>query len=913
MSWLRVFIHRLRGLFLKRKLEQELEDEIRAHLDMQIEDNLRQGMSPDDARYHALRKFGGVEQIKESYRDRRSLSLVDSTLQDLRYGLRMLRRNPGFAIVAVLSLALGIGANTAIFSLIDAILLKSLPVKNPEQLVFLERSGGAPSGPKRSTNLSYAFFEQLRVQHEALAGVCTSFGGPRINVEVNGEAEVADGQRVSGNFFAVLGVNALLGRTITEEDDKVPGAHPVVVISYNYWQRRFAGDPAIIGKSLALNDYPFTIIGVTPPDFFGVTVGESTDLWTPTMMYAQLRPGESIEEYFNRPLSLVLARLKPEVTEQQARAMLTVFLQQSLMAASGSELSPENQQSLRQQSIVLVPASQGLSSLRAQFSEPLHILMVVVGLILLIACANVANLLLARATARRKEIAVRLALGAGRLRLIRQLLTESMLLAVAGGALGLLFARWSSSFLLALVGSGRNPVFLNLTLDARVLGFTVATSLLAGILFGLAPAWRATRVDLTPPLKDSAQSAGSGARLGLGKALVVTQVALSLFLLISAGLFVRSLGKLKSLDAGFKRENVLLVSTDPRLSWYQGRQIGDLYQRILERIKAIPGVRSASRSRDGLLSGNVNLSIGNIYVQGRPAGSHENTRIGAASNLTRICEVGPGYFETVGMTILRGRGFNAQDNEKSRQAVAVVNETFARRYFDSEDPVGQRFGHGADRSGQIEIIGLVKDAKYDTLREQAQPTYYVSNLQFTGDWRDTTFQIRTAAEPTHIITAVRQAVREVDPNLPLYNIKTLATQIDETLVQERLIGNVSSFFGLLSLLLAAIGLYGIMAYAVNQLTHEIGIRMALGAQRDEVLRMVLRQGMKLVLIGVVLGLAVSFATTRIIASQLFAVTPTDPITFVGAPLLLLIVALLACLVPAQRATRVDPLVALRYE
>jgi predicted permease len=902
-----------RNLFHKARTEQELTEELDAYLELLTEQKIGAGLAPEVARRTALLELGGKQQVKEQVREVSAGHFLETLGQDLRYALRMLRRNPGFAIVAVLSLALGIGANTAIFSLIDAVLLKMLPVKNPEQLFFLERSGGAPLGPKRSSNLSYAFFEQLRAQHEALAGVCTSFGGPRINVGVDGKAEVADAQRVSGNFFAVLGVNALLGRTITEEDNKVPGAHPVVVISYNYWQRRFAGDPAIIGKSLALNGHPFTIIGVTPPDFFGITVGESTDLWTPTMMYAQLRPGESIEEYFNRPLSLVLARLKPEVTEQQARAMLTVSLQHSLMAASGSELSPENQQSLRQQSIVLTPASQGLSSLRAQFSEPLRILMLVVGLILLIACANVANLLLARATARRREIAVRLTLGAGRLRLIRQLLTESMLLAVAGGALGLLFARWGSSFLLALVGSGRNPVFLNLMLDTRVLGFTVAASLLAGILFGLAPAWRATRVDLTPKLKDSAYSAGDGARLGMGKALVVTQVALSLFLLIGAGLFVRSLGKLKSLDAGFKRENVLLVSTDPRLIGYQGRQIGDLYQRILERIKAIPGVRSAGRSREGLLSGNVNLSIGSIYVQGRPDGSHENMRTGAASNLTRICEVGPEYFETVGMTILRGRSFNAHDNGKSRQAVAIVNETFARHYFGGEDPVGQRFGHGAERSGQIEIIGVVKDAKYDTLREEAQPTYYVSNLQFTGDWRETTFQIRTVAEPAQIITEVRQAVREVDANLPLYNIKTLATQIDESLVQERLIGTVSSFFGLLSLLLAAIGLYGIMAYTVNHLMHEIGIRMALGAQRGRVLRMVLLQGMKLVLIGVVLGLVVSFAATRIIASQLFGITPTDPVTFVGVPLLLLTVALLACFVPARRATRVDPLVALREE
>jgi predicted permease len=902
-----------RNLFQKGRREEELTEEIDSYLELLIEQKIAEGLAPEEARRAALIELGGKEQVMEKVREVSAGHFLETLWQDLRYALRMLRRNPGFTAVAVLSLALGIGANTAIFSLMDAVLLKMLPVKNPERLVFLERDGAPPvvrmKGPNRG--LSFAFFEQLSAQGEALAGVCTFRGNPRVNVVVDGQAEVADVQMVSGGFYAVLGVNAILGRVLTEEDDKVPGANPVAVVSYNYWQRRFARDPAIVGKSIAVNGHPFTIIGVTPPDFFGVTVGEAPDLWTPAMMYAQLRPGRSIEEYFNDPLARVLARLKPEVTEQHASAKLTGLLHQSLMAAGGSQLLPEEQQSLRRQSIVLIPASRGLSSLRAQFSEPLRILMAVVGLILLIACANVANLLLARATARRKEIAVRLALGAGRLRLIRQLLTESMLLAFIGGALGLLFAWWGGSFLLSLVGSGRNPVFLKLTLDGRVLGFTAAASLLAGILFGLAPAWRATRVDLTPALKDSGRSSGAGSRLGLGKALVVAQVALSLLLLIGAGLFVRSFAKLKSLDAGFNRENVLLVSTDPRMSGYRGRQIAELYQRVLERIKAIPGVRSASRSGEGLLSGNGRFEIGSIHVQGRPAPSHENTRMGAAYNLTPTCEVGPEYFETVGMTILHGRGFTEQDNEKSQQAVAVVNETFARHYLGGEDPVGRRFRHGA--GSQIEIVGVVKDAKYDTLREQAQPMYYVSYLQFTGDWRGTTFQIRTVADPTRIIAAVRQAFREVDPNLPLYHIKTLATQVDESLVQERLIGMVSSFFGLLSLLLAAIGLYGIMAYAVNQRTHEIGIRMALGAQRGAVLLMVLRQGMKLVLIGVVLGLAASFAATRIIAGQLFGITPTDPVTFIGVPLLLLIVALLACFVPAQRATRVDPLVALRYE
>ncbi len=891
-----------RNLFHKARKEQDLTEEIDAYLEMLIEQKINEGLNPEDARRAALIELGGREQVKEKVRDARAGYYLETLWQDLRYGLQTLRRNPGFTAVATLSLALGIGANTAIFSLMDAALFKMLPVKNPEQLFFLEREG-VRKDFKEGSGLPYAFFERLRDQREVVAEVCAIDGfRQRINIVVDGKAEVAYAQVVSGGYFSTLGVNALLGRTITGDDDKIPGAHPVIVISYNYWQRRFAGDPAIVGKSVAVNGHPFTIIGVTPPDFFGVTVGESPDIWTPVMMNAQIYPGQSVENYFNNPVETVLARLKPEVTEQQASAALTNLLQRSLAPDGGANLSPRRRQALLNQRVALKPASKGLSELRKKFSEPLRILMAVVGLILLIACANIANLLLARATARRKEIAVRLALGAVRLRLIRQLLTESMLRAVAGGALGLLFALWGGDFLLTLVRSGRNFVFLNLTLDARVLGFTAVASLLAGILFGLAPACRATRVDLTPALKDGARSSQGGSRLGLGKSLVVVQVALSLLLLIGAGLFARSLGKLKGLDAGINRENVLLVSTDPELIGYQGRQIADLYQRMLERIKTIPGVRYASLSTGGQLSAGGALC--GAFVQGRDP---------RRENIAPVCgHVGPEYIETAGMTILRGRGFTAQDDEDT-PLVAVVNETFVRIYFGDEDPIGKRFGRGPDETGRIEIVGVVKDAKYDSLREPAPRAYYMSYRQESFAWRAMTFQIRTAADPTSVIAAVRQAAREIDANLPLYNIKTLATQVDESLAQERLIGSVSGFFGLLALLLAAVGLYGIMAYAVNQRTHEIGVRMALGAQRGEVLRMVLRQGMKLVLIGAGLGLAVSFAATRIIANQLFGVTPTDPVTFIVAPVLLLAVAFAACFAPARRATKVDPLVALRFE
>src|SRR6266540_3052635 len=705
----------------RRRKEEELDAEIQNYLDEAIRDRMERGETAEQARANALIEFSNVELVKEVTREMWGWALLERCGQDLRFGLRMLWKDKGFTSIALLSLALGIGANTAIFSIIDAALIKMLPVKNPERLVSLER-GDVPPGQSRP-GFSYAFFEKVRMQQELLAGVCAFWANRRVNVALDGQAEVASAQRVTGGFFAVLGVNALLGRTITEEDDKVPGAHPVVVISHRYWQGRFASDPAVVGKTILLNGHPFTIIGVTPPEFFGAIVGEAPDFWAPMMMTEQISPGDSIKGYYRMGFSPMLARLKPEVSEQQASALLTELLRQTALEEVGIEIelwSPERQQALRRQSIALIPASRGFAAfgfptVRTRFSEALRILMAVVGLILLIACANIANLSLARATARQKEIAVRLALGASRFRLIRQLLTESLLLAGLGGALGLALAWWGIRFLLALMASGRNPVSLNVTLDARALIFTAAVSVLACILFGLAPAWRATAVDLTPALKDNSRSAEGGARLGLGKSFVVMQVALSLSLLIIAGLFVRSLGKLYTLDAGFKKENVLLISTDPRMIGYQGKQVSALYQRLLERFKTIPGVRSASLGWAGLLSENWIKNLGTLHVQGRPAPP-------GAPNRPQIVGVGLEYFETVGMTILRGRSFTARDfDRESGQKAVIVNETFARDYFGEEDPIGQRFGYNA-AGDEFEIVGVVKDTKHSSLRETTQPT-----------------------------------------------------------------------------------------------------------------------------------------------------------------------------------------------
>ena len=840
---------------------------------------------------------------------------MDALLNDIRYGMRSLLKRPGFTAIAVLTLALGIGANTAIFSLTDAVLLRTLPVKHPEQLVFLEQSG--QEGTKRSSNLTYSDLEYLRDQNQVLAGICSFSYNTKINATIGGQAEMIEGQLVSGGFFSTLGVAAVAGRTLAEEDDKKSSNQPVAVISYDYWRRRFALDRTVVGQTWVFNNAPFTIIGITPPEFYGTIIGSPPDVFLPSAAGEQLLPRRFSNR--NGPLSFVLARLKAGLTEPQAGAALTLLLQQALSAEAGTELTPEKQQAIQRQRLELKPASQGFSALRQQFSKPLWFLMVVTALVLLIACANVANLLLARAAGRRKEIAVRLAVGATRLRLIRQLLTESLLLSLLGGGCGLILAYWCSDLLVTLFSSGRNPVtagarlFLDVPLDSRVLVFTTAVSMLTGILFGLAPALQATRLELIPALNENARGVG-GQRFRWGKLLVVAQVGLSLTLLVGAGLFVRSLGKLESEDIGFKRENVLTFAVDPQLLRYQGKQIADLYKQMLERIATIPGVSSVSLSRQGLLNGGGTL--GEITVPGHTPGPLENTivqtREGPEWNVPFFCQVGPKFFETAGMTILRGRDFGSQDNETAPK-VAVVNETFARYYFDNADPIGRRFDRGTDLGGEVEIVGLVKDAKYNNIRDETPRTFYVPFLQDASSWRETAFQVRTAGPPLQLVEPIRREVQAIDPNLPIFRVRTLQAQIDESLGEERLVATLSSLFGVLALLLACAGLYGVLSYAVSQRTQEIGIRVALGAQRRDVLKLVLRQGVILILGGLAIGLVGAWTMTRLIVSLLYGVSTTDPITFIGVSLLLAGSALFACYLPARRATKVDPLLALRYE
>jgi macrolide transport system ATP-binding/permease protein len=883
------------NLFQRRRMKREAAEEVEAHVEEKVAELMESGMSADEARQRASREFGSAALYTEIVREAWGWTSLDRLGQDLRYGLRMMRRNPGFTAVAALSLALGIGANTAIFSLVDAILLRTLPVQDPERLVQIQAvfRNEAFKLNKTTQSFSRRTFEYFRDRNQVFADTFAFDSLERPDVTVDGGAEYTRGvDLVSGNYFSALGVNAILGRVLTLEEDKTPGAHPVAVISYGYWKRRFGLNPAILGKNISVNDVSFSIIGVAPPRFFGLSPESAPDLWLPTMMQARLMPDRPYLDG-SRWWLKIMARLKPGVNQEQAQADLNV-----LFPPIEKEMSPKYMR-FSGRPVELVSASRGYSILRRQFSQPLTILMIVVGMVLLIACANVASLLLARATARRNEISIRLAVGAGRFRLVRQLVTESLLLASMGGALGLMFASWGSRALLNLLPHGPVPMSLDLHPDVRILGFTTALSLLTGMLFGLAPAVRGTRVDLKAGLGKAASGTRPG--LGLGKLLVISQVALSLLLLVSAGLFVRSLQKLKKLDLGINPENLLQVAIDTQ--GYKGARLSSLYGQLLERLSSIPGVRSASGSGLGLIAGLKQRTT--ISVPGNTT-DDENAFVDSA-------DVGPRFFETAGQPLLLGRDITAADSAGAPKVV-VINESMARHYFGNENPIGKRLGYGPKNNAEFEIVGVAKDARFTGVREQIPLMMYFPSHQRAE--RVDALQVRTIGNPAAIAAAVRREVQAVDKRL-LVDIKTLSAQVDDSLVQERMISTLAGFFSLLALLLAIVGLYGIMAYSVTRRTSEIGIRMALGAERRDVLWLVLRETMILVMTGIAIGVPAALAVGRLaghlVSGLLFGLTATDPITIAIAALLLAGGAAVAGYLPARRASRVDPMLALRYE
>ncbi len=862
----------------------------------------------------------------------------DEMIQDLRYGARMLLKNRGFTLVVALSLALGIGANTTVFSLLDAVLLKTLPVKEPERLVlfrllsedksiFNSGTWDVDGGRDQATGLSigtsfpYPAFEHFRARNQSLSDIFAFALLRQVNVSVDGQPEVVVGQVVSGNYFAGLGLPALLGRTLIDADDRA-GVEPAAVISYKYWQRRFGGDPSAVGKAVYLSDTAFTIVGVAPPEFYGtLDVSRLPDIYTPMALLPQVQPqgGYSLSGAGYKWLN-IMGRLKPGVSAPAARAEFDLAFQQ---------YAAELQKTIKEQRSIprldLVSGSRGLIAARRQFSEPLRLMMILVGLVLAVACLNVANLLLARAATRRKEIAVRLAAGASRLRIVRQLMTESMLLAVLGAAMGLAFAYWGRDVLMALRPLEGAATLPELKIDLRALGFTAAVTALTGILFGLAPALRATRVDLISSLKDGAGQTGYS-RSRLSKGLVVSQVAMSLLILVGAGLFVRTLRNLTRIDVGFNRENLLLFTVNPGAIGYKGERLANLYPQLLERINATPGVRSATVSEYSLLGG---WSGSSLCVPGYTPQPGENM------SLPRLA-VAANFFETMEMPILQGRGLTRQDSEAlinslavlesaggkppegfvvPRQ-VAVINQAMARKYFPNVDPIGRRFSFSRNcgDGGSIEIVGVVRDAKYDSLKEEIRPTAYTPYVQLPrGAPNPMTFSVRTAGDPAPMTAAIQKSVRAVEPKLPVYNVKTQEARIAEILSQSRLFASLSSFFGLLALVLAAIGLYGVMSYTVARRTHEIGVRMALGAARGDVLRLVMRETLWLASAGAALGIPAALAATRWIESQLFGLSPYDPLTITTVTMSLVAILALAGYLPARKAAQVDPLVALRCE
>ncbi len=840
----------------------------------------------------------------------------DEMIQDLRYGFRMLLKNKMFTLVATLSLALGIGANTAIFSLINAVMLRTLPVKDAQELTLFSivQSQGPQGG---GYHFNYPLYEMFRDGNQSFTGVLCGSGAGRARLMVNepgagGAVETAQHERVSGNFFSVLGINAVVGRTLIEADDDPANAQPVAVISFEFWKRRFGLDPGVVGRKVAINDRPLVIVGVAPPGFFGFEVGARPDLWWPIRASNDPNLNQA-----NTVWIRVMGRLRTGASVAQAQAEMDLVFRRQLeeMAAAEPNLTPERRRQFFERNIRLESGSAGYTSLRRQSRQPLLILAITVALTLLIACVNVANLLLARASARRREVAVRLAVGASRFRLIRQLLTESVLLAAIGGVAGLFFAQLCTRALISYLPQQTQSA-LDVAPDARALGFTLAISVLTGLLFGIAPAWQATRVNLTASLKDQTGASASHSRLALNKLLVVTQVALSVFLLIGAGLFVRTLRNLRSLDTGFDYENVMQFSIDSG-SGYKLAQRANLYRQMLARLEALPGARSATLSDFNLVS--PFGADSRITIPGYTPGPGENM------SCVRMI-VGPRFFETMKMPILAGREFGPQDerpapssNQPDANAPsniasasplhAVISQTMARRFFGNENPVGKRFIQGGH---EIEIIGVAKGAKYGTLREPPGPTFFFYYFERPIPSR-MTLHLRTGGDSIDYAAAIHRVAREIDSQLLVSNLQTMTEAVNETLAQERFIAQTAGAFSLLALLLACVGLYGVMSYAVARRTNEIGIRMALGALSANVIRMVMREALSLVVLGLGIGLAAAMATTRFVSTLLFGLSPTDPLTIAMATLLMIVVAALAGYLPARRASRIDPMVALRYE
>jgi predicted permease len=904
MDWLRWWFTiplRLRSVFQRGRVEVELDEELQFHLERKIEDGIASGLSAAEARRIALLDLGGIEQRKEECRDARGIRWLEDFFQDLRFGVRWMRKSPGFSAIVILALALGLGANTALFSLFNRVLLQVLPVPHPEQLVVLNVAN-EQSGTIRS--FSYPMYRALRDGNTAFNSLLAE-AGAEINVSYAGESEKARGELVSGNYFETLGVQAWRGRLFTQADDQKPNAHPIAVLSYDYWQRRFGGDPTIVGSKLILNNRPMTVIGITPPGFYGTDLSDHVDIRVPMMMVNTFRPfpADRLERSGLQWME-VIARLQPNVSRSQAEAGTdTLYRQLHEVELRQAPLHTDYEKRIAQSSrLKLLPGSQGLRELQEQFSHALSVLFGITLIVLLITCANVANLFLARNAARSGEIVMRLALGATRRRLVRQWLTESVIFAILGGGFGFLVAIWTQELLLRFLPVTARANFPGNAIDPAVFGFALVAAMLTAILFGIVPAFQISRVSIAPKQGDT-RAGSSNMSLGNFRGLLVlVQIALSLPLLIVAGLFLHSLQNLKKITPGFDQTRVVLASLNPSLNGYPQERVRALYDELLTRVRALPQVQSASLATGVVLSGGWDSLV--VTVEGYQPREGEN--MAPYSNT-----VTSNYFATLRLPIVAGRDFNERDALQT-PAVGIINQTMARYFFGQKNPIGKKFGTEPDTPPDIEIIGVVQDAKYVSLKEKPLRHFYVPLSQQPRLY-EATLHVRTSEDSRAIVGTLRQILRQIDPNVPLYDIKTLENELSDSISRDRLITWLSTAFGALATLLAAIGLYGVISFSVTQRTREIGIRMALGAQRFDVLRLVFKQCTVLVLSGLGVGILLSLGCIRVVQSLLYEVRSSDPSAYLVAAIILCAAAVLAAYSPAYRATHVNPTVALRYE
>jgi predicted permease len=917
------FFRKLCWLPQRRKKEGELREELQFHLEEEVDERRGGGLAEDEARWAARRELGNLTLVQEDTRAMWGWTALEQLGQDLRYAFRTMAANRLFTLLAVASLGLGIGANMAIFSFMDSILLRSLPVSDPESLVVLNwhakttghdfvmkgMSGNTYDDPKTGTTAGifpFPAYELFRKNDSVFSTVFAHYQywqARNLNVAIKGQADLASGWSVSGDYFRGLGVPQAAGRLISPDDDRA-GAPPVAVVTYAFSERRFGGAANAPGQSILINNLPFTVVGVTPPEFFGVDPAASPDIYLPMHTNELLGAGNQFgfrpEDYLapNYYWVQVMGRLHPGVSLAQAQATLAPAFQQWVASTAANDRERANLPAL-----VVQEGASGLDSLRRRYSRPVYVLMTLVGLILALACANVASLLLARAAARRREMALRLSLGAGRLRIVRQLLTESVLVASLGGAVGVLFAIWGIRFL-TLLANGRANFTLHAELNWHVMGAAAALSILTGVVFGLAPAIEATRVDVMPALKATRagqpQARQAFRQVSLRHALMVGQIAISLVMLVAAGLFVRTLGNLESIDLGFNRENVLLFQLDARKAGHKDPEIAEFYGGLRKRFSAIPDVRNASLSEDSLIGAGTGLPIS---VAGATPGPGES-----------ILNVGPAFFTTMQIPILAGRDFDESDQPGS-QAVAVINEVFAKATFGNRNPLGQHLTLWKDDrpARDMEIVGISGNARYGSLTRAIPPVVYMPFNQGYPQPDQMVYALRTAGNPIWYVNSVREIVRQADARVPVSEIRTQVADIDQQINQEITFAELCSGFAILALVIACVGLYGTVSYNVARRTGEIGIRMALGAQRGSVVRMVLREVLVLAAAGLALGMTAALGMSKFVASFLFGMKPNDPVTLIAAVVTLLGAALLAGYVPARKASRIDPMTALRNE